>query len=122
MFITAIPLISCSREGRRRVEDMCGCNKFFLSRIDKGASMWCIEYFIPKEGTARDEGGTTGADARSSEDAAGSSGCGLDPSVNRYPLPTRCVGARKLIKRVFITNVKGTFLGMSESEEASKRR
>ena len=26
------------------------------------------------------------------------------------------------IKRVFITNVKGTFLGMSESEEASKRR
>jgi hypothetical protein len=27
-----------------------------------------------------------------------------------------------LIKRVFITNVKGTFLGMSESEEASKRR
>jgi hypothetical protein len=30
----------------------------------------------------------------------------------------RCV----LSKRVFITNVKGTFLGMSESEEASKRR
>jgi hypothetical protein len=27
-----------------------------------------------------------------------------------------------LSKRVFITNVKGTFLGMSESEEASKRR
>jgi len=27
-----------------------------------------------------------------------------------------------LVKRVFITNVKGTFLGMSESEEASKRR
>jgi hypothetical protein len=26
------------------------------------------------------------------------------------------------VKRVFITNVKGTFLGMSESEEASKRR
>ena len=25
-------------------------------------------------------------------------------------------------KRVFITNVKGTFLGMSESEETSKRR
>ncbi len=25
-------------------------------------------------------------------------------------------------KRVFITHVKGTFLGMSESEEASKRR
>ncbi len=25
-------------------------------------------------------------------------------------------------ERVFITNVKGTFLGMSESEEASKRR
>ena len=25
-------------------------------------------------------------------------------------------------KRVFITNVKGTFFGMSESEEASKRR
>jgi hypothetical protein len=24
--------------------------------------------------------------------------------------------------RVFITNVKGTFLGMSESEEASRRR
>jgi ascorbate-specific PTS system EIIC-type component UlaA len=24
--------------------------------------------------------------------------------------------------RVFITNVKGTFFGMSESEEASKRR
>jgi len=28
----------------------------------------------------------------------------------------------RLVKRVFITNVKGTFLGMSESEEASKRR
>ena len=27
-----------------------------------------------------------------------------------------------LIQRVFITNVKGTFLGMSESEEASRRR
>jgi hypothetical protein len=26
------------------------------------------------------------------------------------------------IQRVFITNVKGTFLGMSESEEASRRR
>ena len=26
------------------------------------------------------------------------------------------------VKRVFITNVKGTFFGMSESEEASKRR
>jgi hypothetical protein len=26
------------------------------------------------------------------------------------------------LKRVFITNVKGTFFGMSESEEASKRR
>ena len=26
------------------------------------------------------------------------------------------------VERVFITNVKGTFLGMSESEEASKRR
>ena len=26
------------------------------------------------------------------------------------------------VNRVFITNVKGTFLGMSESEEASKRR
>jgi hypothetical protein len=25
------------------------------------------------------------------------------------------------VKRVFITNVKGTFFGMSESEEASKR-
>jgi hypothetical protein len=25
-------------------------------------------------------------------------------------------------ERVFITNVKGTFFGMSESEEASKRR
>jgi hypothetical protein len=27
-----------------------------------------------------------------------------------------------MCKGVFITNVKGTFLGMSESEEASKRR
>ncbi len=27
-----------------------------------------------------------------------------------------------ICKRVFITNVKGTFFGMSESEEASKRR
>jgi hypothetical protein len=25
-------------------------------------------------------------------------------------------------RRVFVTNVKGTFFGMSESEEASKRR
>ena len=34
------------------------------------------------------------------------------------------VGGRggKECKRVFITNVKGTFFGMSESEEASKRR
>ena len=32
-------------------------------------------------------------------------------------------GCRALpVKRVFITKVKGTFLGMSESEEASKRR
>ena len=31
-------------------------------------------------------------------------------------------GDGKVVKRVFITNVKGTFLGMSESEEASKRR
>jgi hypothetical protein len=30
--------------------------------------------------------------------------------------------ASRMIVRVFITNVKGTFLGMSESEEASKRR
>jgi hypothetical protein len=29
---------------------------------------------------------------------------------------------RLWIKRVFITKVKGTFLGMSDSEEASKRR
>jgi len=29
---------------------------------------------------------------------------------------------QELCKRVFITNVKGTFFGMSESEEASKRR
>jgi hypothetical protein len=37
---------------------------------------WCSEYVIPKEGpgTARDEGGTTGADARLSEGASGSSG------------------------------------------------
>jgi len=28
----------------------------------------------------------------------------------------------RLVKRGFITNVKGTFFGMSESEEASKRR
>jgi hypothetical protein len=35
-----------------------------------------------------------------------------------------CLAAVKEIggKRVFITNVKGTFFGMSESEEASKRR
>jgi hypothetical protein len=52
--------------------------KTFLSRIDKGASTWCSEYVISKEGTARDEGGTAGADARSSEGAAGSSGCGQD--------------------------------------------
>ena len=30
--------------------------------------------------------------------------------------------APKVDERVFITNVKGTFLGMSESGEASKRR
>jgi len=36
------------------------------------------------------------------------------------PDHTRCNTAQ--VKRVFITNVKGTFLGMSESEEASKRR
>ena len=38
---------------------------------------------------------------------------------------TSLVGSSRLrpgFKRVFITNVKGTFLGMSESEEASKRR
>ena len=32
------------------------------------------------------------------------------------------LGTAISVKRVFITNVKGTFLGMSESEEASKRR
>ena len=31
-------------------------------------------------------------------------------------------GQHVQVKRVFITNVKGTFLGMSESEEASRRR
>jgi hypothetical protein len=33
-----------------------------------------------------------------------------------------CVWGGVRGKRVFITNVKGTFFGMSESEEASKRR
>ena len=37
-----------------------GCNSFFPPRIDKGASTWCIEYVIRKEGTARDEGGNAG--------------------------------------------------------------
>ena len=42
--------------------------------------------------------------------------------------PTKETAARTKLhsilhcKRVFITNVKGTFFGMSESEEASKRR
>jgi len=46
----------------------------FFSRIDSDVVLhWCSEYVIPKEGpgTARDEGGTAGADARSSEGAAG---------------------------------------------------
>jgi len=36
-------------------------------------------------------------------------------------VPQMTIQARTAVKRVFITNVKGTFLGMSESEEASKR-
>ena len=37
-------------------------------------------------------------------------------------LCTSSLARHSLCKRVFITNVKGTFFGMSESEEASKRR
>ena len=45
----------------------------FFSRIDSDVVLhWCSEYVIPKEGpgTARDEGGIAGADARSSEGAS----------------------------------------------------
>jgi hypothetical protein len=39
-----------------------------------------------------------------------------------FGLPVKSQSGFLQVKRVFITNVKGTFLGMSESEEASKRR
>ena len=42
---------------------------------------------------------------------------GGDPNVTPDDRDPRFRGTR-----VFITNVKGTFFGMSESEEASKRR
>ena len=44
--------------------------------------------------------------------------------IRHFPTRLEEEGERglNLVKRVFITNVKGTFLGMSESEEASKRR
>ena len=42
------------------------------------------------------------------------------PSAVRYRL--YILRTLDRVERVFITNVKGTFLGMSESEEASKRR
>ena len=45
-------------------------------------------------------------------------------AITIFPLHPYILYSTSLIgsKRVFITNVKGTFLGMSESEEASKRR
>ena len=46
-----------------------------------------------------------------------------DADAPRSPLPGADAPRSPLWgERVFITNVKGTFLGMSESEEASKRR
>jgi hypothetical protein len=45
----------------------------------------------------------------------GASGREYSSTTGRPPGAPKCM-------RVFITNVKGTFLGMSESEEASKRR
>jgi hypothetical protein len=47
-----------------------------------------------------------------------------DPSdtSNEFSLYIRNKQTLTLIKRVFITNVKGTFFGMSESAEASKGR
>ncbi len=40
-----------------------------------------------------------------------------------YPVIRICIlYVHYAVKRVFVTNVKGTFFGMSESEEASKRR
>jgi hypothetical protein len=54
------------------------CNLTQHTGIDSDVVVlhWCSEYVIPKEGpgTARDEGGTAGADAQSSEGAAGISG------------------------------------------------
>ena len=49
-----------------------------------------------------------------------SQACSDRPHTTRHA--RICNGAPVLDERVFITNVKGTFLGMSESEEASKRR
>ena len=42
--------------------------------------------------------------------------------IQRIPLFVDFNRVATVCKRVFITNVKGTFFGMSESEEASKRR
>jgi hypothetical protein len=49
----------------------------------------------------------------------------LDQIPSRQSFGARWQGTAGVVdagKRVFITNVKGTFFGMSESEEASKRR
>ncbi len=42
--------------------------------------------------------------------------------LNRDYINVGVFDCRVFVQRVFITNVKGTFLGMSESEEASRRR
>ena len=46
----------------------------------------------------------------------------IDTNLPKYPTNTHTKYYTNMCKRVFITNVKGTFFGMSESEEASKRR
>ena len=52
-------------------------------------------------------------DAAGESDSSNATLCGNCSKALQKPL---------VCKRVFITNVKGTFFGMSESEEASKRR
>jgi hypothetical protein len=44
------------------------------------------------------------------------------PTRGLWTVTAKLDQLERLGMRVFITNVKGTFLGMSESEEASKRR
>jgi hypothetical protein len=66
LFITAVPITKLFAWGE-------GDSGGHVLRETKS---WCSEHVIQKEG--RGAGGTAGEDARASEGAAGSSGCGQE--------------------------------------------